>query len=116
MNWDWIILILGTAFALWWRGMDMYITLKAKRLKIGHERTSIVATDGQLSIWKASVVILGIIAASWVAFFYMTETRWACGLVAAVGGLASMGAYYGNKKNIRNRLAKRARDAGGPIV
>lgn len=108
---NFFILIAGTAFAIVWRALDINITLKAKREGIGREETGIVATKGQLSLWKGVAIVAVILAAAWVAYFtmgeYTPEYKFVPGIIAALGGVASMVAYYSNKKNIRNRRAKR---------
>ncbi len=107
-----LILIAGTAFTIFWRAADINITLEAKAEGIGKEETGVVASGGQLVAWKAYVVISVILTASWVAFFNIEpEYEFVPGIIAALGGVASMIAYYSNKKNIRNRRAKRKQNS-----
>jgi hypothetical protein len=110
---DWTSLLLGTAFALFWRYMDYRETMYGINVLGTKEENPFVRTkSGGLSQWKAVVLLLIPVVLAWITFFAFAETehwdRFWLGFMAAVGGVSSMIAYYSNK-----RLHQKIRERGG---
>lgn len=103
---SYLIFGLTTAFVLFWRWQDARITMKAQKDGIGKETTGLVATRGKFSFWKATIAILVLEVAFWIAFVmieHTVENVVIASIWKAITGIVSMVAYYSNKKDIRNR-------------
>lgn len=101
-----VFFILITIFVIFWRVMDALITIKAQKDGYGKGATGIVASKGKFSPWKATVAIGILEVAFWIAFLNIEHTAEYVAIMCVwkgLTGVASMWAYYSNKKDIRNR-------------
>lgn len=110
---DYFSLLAGTAFCLFFRFLDWRITsTEFPKWGVKEENPWVRDNKGALTGKRAIILILGILATSWVAFFAFEETeywdRFWCGVIAAVGGVASGVAYFSNK-----RLIRKIKERGG---
>lgn len=110
---DYASLLLGTAFGVFWRFMDYRETqVGIKELGTKENNDFAKSKSGKIGGW-AMPIMLGLIALAWVIFFAFDETehwdRVYAGGLAAMGGMASMIAYFDNKnrhRKIRERIAR----------
>lgn len=109
---DWISLLLGTAFAVFWRYLDYAETMYGITVLGTKEENPFVRTKSGKMAKYTWVLLLLPVALAWVMFFAFAETehwdRFWLGFMAAVGGIASMIAFYSNR-----RLHQKIRERGG---
>ena len=110
---DYVSLFAGTAFCLFFRFLDWRITTtEFPKWGVKEDNPWVRTNTGALNKPKALILILGIVAVAWIAFFAFEETeywdRFWCGVIAAVGGVASGIAYFSNK-----RLIRKIKERGG---
>jgi peptidoglycan/LPS O-acetylase OafA/YrhL len=112
--WDYTSLLLGTAFAVFWRYMDWKETQYGINVLGTKEENPFVRTKSGKMVKYAWLLLLIPVVLAWIAFFAFDETehwdRFWCGVIAAIGGVASGIAYFSNK-----RLHEKIRERGGKV-